>query len=139
MNRKQCISLILAVVLIAASALAVCGCGKQPIPEPNKDAKVLGTGKTTFLFSVVYEDGSQDSYEIHTDKTVLSDALDENKLITSDEGPYGYYVKAVNGVEAIYEQTGTYWALYVNGEYAVKGVSETELVDGASYTFKVEK
>lgn len=139
MNRKHRISLLLAVVLIAALALAVCGCGKDPIPEPDKDAKVLGTGKTTFLFSAVYEDGSQDSYEIHTDKTVLSDALDENKLISGEEGPYGYYVKAVNGVEAIYEKTGTYWALYVNGEYAVKGVSETEITEGASYTFKVEK
>ena len=139
MNKKPFVSLFLAVVLIAALALAACGCGKDPIPAPDQNAKVLGTGKTTFTFSAVYEDGSQDSYEIHTDKTVLSDALDENGLITPENGPYGYYAKAVNGVEAIYEKTGTYWALYVNGEYAVKGVSETEIVEGASYTFKVEK
>lgn len=139
MNKKPFVSLFLAVVLIAALALAACGCNNPTVPEPNKDMTVLGTGKTTFTFSAVYEDGSQDSYEIHTDKTVLSEALDENSLITPENGPYGYYVKAVNNVVADYDQTGTYWALYVNGEYAVKGVSETEIVEGASYTFKVEK
>ena len=49
------------------------------------------------------------------------------------------YVKTVNGITADYDTDGTYWAFYVNGEYAMTGVDSTPVEDGAVYTFKVEK
>ncbi len=49
------------------------------------------------------------------------------------------YVKTVNGITADYDTDGTYWAFYVNGEYAMTGVDSTPVEDGAVYAFKVEK
>ena len=43
------------------------------------------------------------------------------------------------GILAEYETTGTYWAFYINGEYGLTGVDKTDITDGATYTFKVEK
>jgi len=33
----------------------------------------------------------------------------------------------------------TYWAFYINGEYASTGVDSTNIEEGSTYTFKVEK
>ena len=49
------------------------------------------------------------------------------------------YVKTVDGILADYETTGTYWAFYINGEYAMSGVDTTAIEAGASYEMKVEK
>ena len=90
------------------------------------------------LFTIVDGD-SKTEYRVRTDKTVVGDALMELGLIEGEEGPYGLYVKKVGGILADYEETGTYWAFYVNGEYATSGVDLTEIEPGAAYAFKVEK
>ena len=48
-------------------------------------------------------------------------------------------MKTVNGVTADYDKDGTYWAFYINGEYAMSGVDTTAVEEGATYAFKVEK
>ena len=92
-----------------------------------------------FLFTVVDKDGNETDFEIHTDKKTVGDALLELKLIDGDDGDYGLYVKTVNGITADYDVDKTYWAFYVNGEYATAGVDSTDIKEGASYSFKVEK
>ena len=67
------------------------------------------------------------------------DALLEEGLIEGEDGAYGLYVKKVNGILADYEVNQTYWAFYINGEYAMSGVDATDIVEGATYSFKVEK
>ena len=57
----------------------------------------------------------------------------EHGLIDGEEGPYGLYVKAVNGMKADYDTDQRYWAFYVNGEISMTGVDVTEITDGASY------
>ena len=79
------------------------------------------------------------SFEIHTDKTIVGEALLDLELIEGDMGDFGLYVKTVNGITADYDTDGTYWAFYVNGEYAMTGVDMTDIVDGDTYSFKVEK
>ena len=49
------------------------------------------------------------------------------------------YVKKVNGILADYNIDKTYWAFYINGEYAFSGVDTTPVENGATYSFKVEK
>ena len=73
-----------------------------------------------------------------TEKTV-GDALLELGLVEGDEGAYGLFVKSVNGIVADYDVDKTYWAFYVNGEYAMSGVDVTEIEGDAVYMFKVEK
>ena len=35
--------------------------------------------------------------------------------------------------------SGAYWAFYIDGEYATSGIFDTEIVNGATYTVKLEK
>ena len=88
---------------------------------------------------MVDKDGKETKFEIHTDKTTVGEALLEVKLIEGEEGPYGLYVKSVNGITADYDVDQTYWAFYINGEMAMTGVDVTDVEAGATYSFKVEK
>ena len=105
----------------------------------EKEVTVLGEGETKFLFTVVDKDGAETAFEIHTDKEIVGEALLELELIEGEEGDFGLFVKAVNGIVADYEVDKTYWAFYVNGEYAMSGVDMTTIEEAASYMFKVEK
>ena len=74
-----------------------------------------------------------------TDKKMVGEALQECGLLEGEDGPYGLYVKTVNGITADYDVDQTYWAFYINGEYAMTGVDVTEITEGGSYSLKVEK
>ena len=84
-------------------------------------------------------EGNETKLTIHTDKTTVGEALLELGVIAGEDGQYGLYVKEVIGIEADYDKDGVYWAFYVNGEYAMTGVDQTEIVDGEAYAFKAEK
>lgn len=137
-------------MLIVVMALTIVACGAnnqkdsvQPSTnvqntEENK-GNILGEGQTKFTFTVVDKDGNETAFEIHTDKENVGDALLEHNLIAGDESEYGLYVKTVNGITADYDVDQTYWAFYINGEYASTGVDSTKIEEGAAYSFKVEK
>lgn len=157
------LSFILCIALIAAIALIAMGCNTASNPEtpetpetqgqpsagtaagtaadtPDPNAPVVkGEGATVFYFNVVDKDGNEAKFEIHTDKTIVGDALLELGLIEGEAGPYGLYVKKVNGITADYDVDGTYWAFYVGNEYGMTGVDLTEIEAGATYAFKVAK
>ena len=141
------LSLILCIVLIAAMALFTAGCNDNSSTESpettkaadNSETKVLGEGKTEFFFSVTDASGNETKFEIHTDETIVGEALMKLELISGEAGDYGLYVKEVNGIKADYDKDGTYWAFYINGEYAMTGVDSTEITHGDTYSFKVEK
>ena len=60
-------------------------------------------------------------------------------IVEGTMGDYGPYMTHVNGIPAIYEEDATYWAFYINGEYAMTGVDQTPIAQGETYTLKVEK
>ncbi len=84
------------------------------------------------------QDGGTSSFEIHTDKAIVGEALLELELIAGDDSEYGLFVKTVNGITLDYDKDGKYWAFYVDGEYATSGVDSTPITDGASYALKAE-
>lgn len=100
---------------------------------------ILGEGSVKFTFIVVDADGNETNFVVSTDKETVGDALLELNLIEGDDSEYGLYVKTVNGITADYDTDGTYWAFYVNGEYASTGVDSTPVNEGDTYEFKVEK
>lgn len=143
-NTKRVLSFILCVVLIAAIALFTTGCNENTeTPETTtasqSETKVLGEGKNKFSFNVTDNEGNTAEFEIRTDKTIVGEALLDLGLIKGDDGPYGLYVKEVNGITADFDTDGTYWAFYVDGEYAMSGVDQTSIEEGKAYSFKVEK
>ena len=78
-------------------------------------------------------DGKETAFEIHTDKTVVGEALQALGLIEGEEGPYGLYVKKVNGIVADYDENMSYWAFYIGGEYAMTGIYDTDIEAGMVY------
>lgn len=140
-------NLFLCMMLIAAMAFGVTGCGKDTdgaengtdVSASEEQTAVLGEGSTKILFTVTDKDGKETNFEIYTDKETVGDALLEHGLIAGEDGAYGLYVKEVNGITADYDTDGTYWAFYVNGEYAASGVDTTPVTEGEAYAFKVEK
>ena len=115
----------------------------QPEAETQETVEntveVLGEGQTMFLFTVVDKDGNETNFEIHTDKETVGEALLDLELIAGEDGEFGLYVKEVNGIIADYDVDQTYWAFYVDGEYAMSGVDATTIEEGKTYAFKVEK
>ena len=61
------------------------------------------------------------------------------ELIDGTDEAYGLYVRTVNGMTLDYNEDGYYWAFYVDGEYAMTGVDQTDITPGASYSLKAEK
>lgn len=97
-------------------------------------------GAKTIIVEVVDKEGIVSAYEHHTDAEFLRAAIEEMDSVTleGDESQYGLYIKKVNGISAVYETDGAYWAIYVNGEYAMNGVDTEPVKDGSTYSFKYE-
>ena len=136
-------SALLIFLLIAASALCACT-QTPPAPPPetpplSSPQETVGEGAKTFSFTAVDADGAVKSFLVKTDKNTVGEALLDAGLIEGDTGAYGLYVKKVCGTLAEFETTGTYWAFYVNGSYALNGVDSTEIDESAEYSFRAEQ
>ena len=129
-SMKKALSVVLCVVLIAAMALLVTGCGNEP-PAP--------ANTKTFTFQVVDAEGNETTTEITSDAATVGEALIAEGLIEGEDGEFGLYVKTVNGITLDFEADGMYWAFYIDGEYGMTGVDQTEITDGATYAFKAEE
>lgn len=130
-RKLQIISLLLIL------AMALCACGKQAPTGLWKDATYtkntsLGEGAKTFTLAVEMEEKSI-TLTVKTDAETVGAALLEHGVIAGDEGPYGLYVKTVNGVRADYDKDGFYWAFYVGEEYAMQGIELTPIDENAAY------
>lgn len=130
---KKTLSVLLAVIMI----LCIVSCNKVDKTGAWENAtyrsnKEFGNGSKTVQVEVKAEDQSV-TFTIHTDKETLGDALLEHNLISGDDGPFGLYVKFVNGIEADYDKDQTYWALTKDGEILNSGVDGVKVSDGEHY------
>ena len=111
----------------------------EPAGDAADGVTGLGEGAVSFNLLVTDREGVETKFVIHTDETTVGAALLGLGLIEGKEDTYGLYVKKVNGITADYDVDKTYWAFYINGEYAMSGVDATKIAEGESYMFKVEK
>lgn len=118
--------------------MCLVGCGGQKAEADLWQGAVytedteLGSGAKTFMLEVKAMDKAV-TFTINTDKNTVGEALLENNLIAGEKGPYGMYIKTVNGILADYDKTKTYWSFSKNGEYMTTGVDDTKLSDGEHY------
>lgn len=143
-STKKLLSLLLCVVLCAAMTLIATGCNDDEVSEATKEPVAVSTEvpdetatpkKTVSLTVTVKGSGGTKTFTYETDKSTVGAALLEEGLIEGEEGQYGLYVKTVDGETADWDTDGTYWAFYVNGEYAMTGVDSTPIEEGATYEF----
>ena len=136
---------IMAFLLALVMALALCACAKtDPAPSGKttvgvKDGETVGQGATAFSVEVKDAEGKTTKFTVQTDEKTVGAALQKLNIIAGEASDYGLYIKEVTGITADYDKDGTYWAFYIDGQYALTGVDSTEVKAGAVYGFAVEK
>lgn len=147
---KKLLSIILSLLVLISVAFVFSACDSNASADnptesaenaettAPKNSETVGQGEVNFVFKVVNIDASEKTFTVLTDKTTVGAALLDSGLISGDSGPYGLYVKTVNGVTLDYDKDGKYWAFYINDELSPKGVDMTEIKNGEVYTFKAE-
>lgn len=122
--------------------LAACGskdAGQSGESKVIANGATIGEGEKSFTVEVVDIEGNTVKFTVQTDEKTVGEALQKLGVIEGEEGDYGLYIKVVNGITADFDKDGTYWAFYVDGEYAMTGADMTDVVNGTVYTFRVEK
>ena len=72
---KRLLCLVL-VVLLAAAAMTLTGCKKNPKPaEADAQATDVGAGEKLIYLTVTFKDESTRSYAVHTDADTVGEAL----------------------------------------------------------------
>ena len=149
---KKTLKLTLALALVLSTVLALLSCSlmekmpwnKSDEPSYDTETKVytsdttLGEGAKTLTVRI--EDNEKSvTFTIHTNAETVGSALLENGLISGEAGAYGLYIKVANGTVADYDIDGSYWAFYVDGEYAMSGVDTTDIKEGVTYSLVYTK
>ena len=139
---------LFAIILALVMALSLMACGNtevQPDADADADAPVvtdgaaLGEGAHSFTLEITDADGKTITATIHTDAETVGEALSKLEIVQGEDSEYGLYVKTVNGITADYDVDQTYWAFYIDGEYAQTSVDMTAVNDGSIYKLAVEK
>ena len=132
---KRLFTLILAAVLV----LSLAGCVTNTRPDPTVPEKP-GDAQTTestaalmkFTVTVVHADGTSKDFAYETDAELLGDYLEQQGLIQSQGADDGMF-HTVDGEKADWNENKSYWSLYLGEEYAMVGIYDTPITDGAVY------
>ena len=124
MSRKSKITAVMLLLILIAAFCAV-----YLIFKPSVTA-----GEKAFTVKVVHADRSEKTFSYRCSDEYLGDTLLREGLIKGEKGAYGIYITEVDGERAVYEKDKAYWALFINGEYAVSGIDATPIENGAQYT-----
>lgn len=122
--------------LLLCLALLLCGCSTKPQTPALKDGDTLGTGSVSFPFVITDDAGKSITVTVQTDKSTVGEALLDCGIIAGEQGPYGMYIKAVNGLVADYDTNGAWWGFYINGESAMTGVDGETIQPGTTYELR---
>ncbi len=126
-NKKVIIGAAVLVVLVAALLVIFSLFGAKP-----------KAGSKAVTLEVVNQEQQTSSYEVQTDAEYLIQAMEEAEGFTFDgeTGDYGYTLFTINGETHDWNVDGSYWAIYVNGEYGNYGVDSQPVTDGDVYRFE---
>ena len=142
---KKNLKKLTGILLIFAMVLSLAAC--TPVGEPQsgqpsgtvENGATVGTGAKTFAVEVTDGEGKVTAFTVKTDATTVGEALLALGVIAGEDSQYGLYIKTVNGITADYDKDQTWWGFYVDGVSAPVGVDSTDIVNGSTYGFKVEK
>lgn len=99
--------------------------GLYTVTRPDTTA-----GQKTISVEVIHKDAIAKTFTYDTDEEYLGAVLLQEGLVEGEEGPYGLYIKRVDGEIADYDVDKSYWALYEGEEYATQSADQTVIEDG---------
>ena len=123
---KNTATRLLPVLLLLAAAALFLSLYRISRPAP-------AAGEKSVTVTVTHGDGSQALFQYRTGLDYLGELLLAEGLIEGDPGPYGLYIKKVDGEVADYDQNKAYWALFVGEDYATVGIDQTPLTHEGAY------
>ena len=123
---KRTLSALLALVMLFA--LTACSKKAEKLSDP-----------ISFTVIVTDLEGNETTFEYTSDAASVGEALVAEGLVVGHEASYGLYIDAVNGIAADWDNAQTYWAFYINGEYATTGISDTEITADTIYGLTLTK
>ena len=89
-------------------------------------------GDKTIEVTVIHADKSEKTFTIRTDAETLRGALEQENLVSGEEGEFGLYIKTVDG-ETADEAQQQWWCVSKSGEMLMTGVEEAMIADGEHY------
>ena len=113
--------LLVFAVLIAATVL--CTACTQAEPQ---------VGVKTITVQIIVDGLDTVTKSITTDAQYLREALDAENLLIGEEGPYGLFVKTVNGITAD-DAKQQWWCFTKGGADLFTGVDTTPIADGDTF------
>lgn len=121
---------------LAAAAVAVCLIVLVVLFMPKPQS-----GDKSITVTLTDNSGVETVYEHNTDAEYLLDAVREIEglELQGEEGEYGFFITAVNGITADYSIDQSYWAIYVNGDYGSYGIELQPIEDGGVYALVYER
>ena len=93
---------------------------------------VLGEGVKSITVVVKADDRSL-TFTLKTDADNLGAALLETKLAEGEDGPYGLYIKKVNGILGDYDVDKHYWSVEKDGTALMTGADGEKIQGGETY------
>ena len=136
---KKYMSIIFCILILCGCSSSSKGSSSTNESPTFESGSELGSGKTSFKLTTDDYSGNEYIFTINTDKATVGEALSELDFIQGEKGPYGLFIKTVNGITADYEKDGAYWAFYIDGEYASKSADQTEINPQSEYSLKIER
>lgn len=132
---KKTVAFLLSLLMIFS--FASCKKDDETAKESFTEYEVRGEGINQFFLDIYFEDDEK-HYDIKTNEITVGAALEKLEIIVGEEGPYGLYISSVEGEKHVYEDGGKYWAFYTNETLSQKGVDQTDIQNGETYSLKVE-
>ena len=137
MKNKKLILAALALVVLIGVLLAVyflAGPGAKVDSGATEGTDALGSTITgcSFTVTVVHADKTEKTFTYTTAEEKLGAFLEAEGLIDSQGADAGMF-HTVDGEKADWSVNQSYWAFYVGGEYAMTGIYDTAIEDGAIY------
>ena len=127
MNSKL---LVLASLILAS--ILVSGCTSQS----QTDGANASAEKVKISFEIT-ANGSTESKIVEAGKgSNAFEVMKANFQLEYNETAYGAFIQSINGINAGNDE---YWALYVNGAYADKGINQYTLEKDTKIEWKIEK
>ncbi len=127
MENKNTTKLFIAVTALVVVVAIMLGVYTSQRPEAVE-------GQKTITVDVIHGDEEVKTFEVTTTLESLGEALEEEGLIEGEEGPYGIYIKTVDG-ETVNDANQEWWCLTKGGEEWMDSADQTIINDGDKYEF----